>query len=197
VTQDSGETPDLSFGRKLPVTQATIEYARSRHGGQRRAADGAPFLVHLLEVASLLDRSGYPDRVVAAAVLHDVLEDTATDPLDLRSRFGSEVCELVAVVSDDPGIADEDERKSETRERVRRAGGYAPAVYAADKVSKVRELRIMIARGMEPEEARIRQRRYRESLAMLDQALPEDRLVEILRFELEALERLPPEPEKD
>jgi len=197
VAQDPGETPDLSFVRKLPVTQAAIEYARSRHGEQRRAADGAPFLLHLVEVASLLDRSGYPDRVVAAAVLHDVLEDTETDPFDLRSQFGSEVCELVAVVSDDPAVSDEDERKSETRERVRQAGGYAPAVYAADKVSKVRELRILIARGMQPEEARIRHRRYRESLVMLDQALPDTRLVELLRFELEALERLPPEPEGD
>jgi hypothetical protein len=195
VADDSSATPDLSFVRKLPMTQAAIEYAGSRHGEQRRAADGAPFIVHLLEVASLLERSGYPDRVVAAAVLHDVLEDTETDPLDLRSRFGSEVCELVAVVSDDPAITDEDERKSETRERVRRAGGYAPAVYASDKVSKVRELRILVARGMQPDEARIRQRRYRESLTMLEQVLPDSRLVELLRFELEALERLPPEPE--
>jgi (p)ppGpp synthase/HD superfamily hydrolase len=195
MAQDSGgSTPDLSFVRELPLTQAAIEYARSRHGDQRRAADGAPFLVHLLEVASLLERSGYPDHVVAAAVLHDVLEDTDTDPAELRSRFGGEVCELVAVVSDDPAISEEEARKDDVLERVRREGGYAPAVFAADKVSKVRELRILIARGMALEESRIKLRRYRKSLEMLDEAMPQTRLVEILRFELEALEALPPEP---
>jgi (p)ppGpp synthase/HD superfamily hydrolase len=197
MAPDSGPKPELSFFRELPLTQSAIQYAQTRHGEQRRDADGAPFLVHLLEVASLLERSGYPDHVVAAAVLHDVLEDTDADPADLQSRFGSEVCELVAVVSDDPGIEDDELRKDDVRERVRRAGGYAPAVYAADKVSKVRELRILIARGADVQEARIRLARHRKSLEMLDQALPDGRLVEILRFELEALERLPPQPSSE
>lgn len=194
MAPDSGPPPDLSFVEDLPLTRAAIDYAQARHGEQRRDADGAPFLVHLLAVASLLVRSGYPDHVCAAAVLHDVLEDTDTRPSELRSRFGSEVCELVALVSDDPAIDGEEQRKDEVRARVREAGGFAPAVYAADKVSKVRELRIHIARGMDREESEIRLRRYRKSLVMLDEVLPESRLVEILRFELEALETLPPEP---
>jgi hypothetical protein len=41
-----------------------------------------------------------------------------------------------------------EERRDDVRERVRREGGYAAVVYAADKISKVRELRIMIARGL-------------------------------------------------
>jgi hypothetical protein len=40
----------------------------------------------------------------------------------------------------------------------------------------------------------VKLRRYRKSLEMLEQAIPGSRLVELLRFELEALERLPPEP---
>jgi GTP diphosphokinase / guanosine-3',5'-bis(diphosphate) 3'-diphosphatase len=86
----------------------------------------------------MLERSHYLDNVVAAAVLHDVLEDTDAERSDLRARFGPEVAELVALVSDDPTISDEEQRKDEVRERVRRAGGHALAVDAADKVSKVR-----------------------------------------------------------
>jgi (p)ppGpp synthase/HD superfamily hydrolase len=194
MPEDTTGTPELSFVRDLPLTQAAIEFAQAHHGGQRRAGDNASFLVHPLEVGSLLVRSRYPDHVVAAAVLHDVLEDTDAVPAELAARFGKDVAELVALVSDKSSIEDEEQRKDEVRERVRRAGGYAPVVYAADKVSKVRELRILIATGADQDEAAVKLRRYRKSLEMLEQAIPGSRLVELLRFELEALERLPPDP---
>jgi hypothetical protein len=78
------------------------------------------------------------------------------------------------------------------RERVRRAGGDALVIYAADKVSKVRELRALIAGDLDPVEAESKRRHYTKCLAMLEEA-QDDRLVELLRFELEALEALPPE----
>ena len=189
-----GADTELSFVRDLPLTQAAIAFAREQHRGQRRDSDGAAFLMHPLEVASLLERSQYPDHVVAAAVLHDVLEDTGAQRADLEARFGPEVAELVTLVSDDPAIEDEEARKDDVRDRVRKAGGFAPAVYAADKVSKVRELRVLIANGMDPEAAQTKLRRYRKSLTMVEQALPNSALSELLRFELEALERLPPQP---
>jgi hypothetical protein len=184
--------PNLSFLRDLPLSRAAAAFARERHAGQERQADGAEFIAHPLEVAALLERSRYPDHVVAAAVLHDVLEDTDARRSELESRFGPDVCELVALVSDDPTIADEEQRKDDVRERVRRAGGYAPVVYAADKVSKVRELRTLMCRGLDPEQAEVKLRRHRRSLDMLEQAIPGDRIVALLRYELEALEQLPP-----
>jgi HD domain len=182
----------FSFAEKLPKTRRALAFARSRHGDQHRTGDGAMFLVHPAEVAALLARSGYPDDVVAAAVLHDVLENTDVELTDLRSRFGSRVAALVAVVSDDPTIVDEDERKTEARERVRRYGGDALAVYAADKVSKVRELRLLMVTGLPGDEAKVKLDRYQASLAMLKRELSDIQLVELLRFEVEALEQLPP-----
>lgn len=183
----------LSFLEQLPITQAALEFALERHAGQRRPADGAFFVLHPLEVAFLLERSGYADRVIAAAVLHDVLENTNTKHDELEAHFGREVTGLVATVTDDPSIADEEERKSATRERVRAIDGDAAAVYAADKISKVRELRTLIARGVSDRDATTKLGRYRNSLSMLDQTIPDSRLIEILRFELEALALLPPE----
>jgi (p)ppGpp synthase/HD superfamily hydrolase len=182
----------LSFADRLPLTRAAVAFARERHSGQQRRADGAAFVVHPFEVASLLERSHYPDPVVAAGVLHDVLEDTDADREELEERFGLEVAELVCTVSDDPSIPDEEARKDEVRARVRRAGGSASAIYAADKVSKVRELRTLMIIGIDEEEAEVKLERYRESLRMLEETIPGSRLVELLRFELEALERLPP-----
>lgn len=191
--EDPAPESNLSFVDRLPLTQAAIEFASERHAGQRRPADEAPFVLHPIEVASILERSHYPDHVVAAAVLHDVLEDTDAQRSELEEQFGPDVANLVAIVSDDPTIADVEEQKDEVRERVRRAGGYAPAVYAADKVSKVRELRTMLARGVAHEEVAGRRERYAKSLAMLEDVIPRSRLVELLRFELEALDKLPPE----
>ena len=129
---------------------------------------------------------------MAAAVLHDVLEDTDAQRSELEALFGADVADLVALVSDDPSIADEEERKDDTRERVRRSGGSAAAVYAADKISKVRELRTILSTGTAGPDAEVKLRRYRKSLEMVEEVIPGSRLAEALRFEIEALEQLPP-----
>jgi (p)ppGpp synthase/HD superfamily hydrolase len=182
----------LSFLGHLPLTRQAVRYAEEHHGGQTRKADGASYVLHLLEVASLLDRSGYPDHIVAAAVLHDVLEDTDVERTQLAARFGAEIANLVAVVSDDPHISDGEARKDAVRERVREVDGEASVVYAADKVCKVRELRLLMTTDPDDPEIPVRLERYRKSLAMLQDTIPGSRLVELLRFELEALKELPP-----
>lgn len=181
----------LSSLRHLPLTQAAVVWAVQQHAGQRRETDGAEFVMHPIEVASLVDGGHYPDHVVAAAVLHDVLENTDETVEGLEERFGPEVAGLVAAVSDDPSMADEGERKDELRERVRGAGGYAAVVYAADKVSKVRELRTALSAGAPREEVESKLRRHRESLQMLEEEALGGGMVELLRAELEALDELP------
>jgi (p)ppGpp synthase/HD superfamily hydrolase len=183
----------LSFTNDLPLTRKAVRFGVERHRGQERDSDHAPFVVHPLEVASLLERAGYPDHVVAAAVLHDVLEDTDTDRAGLEADFGREVAQLVAAVSDDPTIEDEEDRKSQVRERIRHLDGEAAAIYAADKVSKVRELRVLVVAGASRDEVEVKLRRHRKSLEMLAAIMPGSRLVALLRFELEALEQLPPQ----
>ena len=181
----------LSSLRHLPLTQAAVVWAVQQHAGQRRETDGAAFVMHPIEVASLVDGEHYPDHVVAAAVLHDVLENTDETAEGLEERFGAEVADLVEAVSDDPSVADEDERKDELRERVRRAGGYAAVVYAADKVSKVREIRTTLSAGVPRDEVESKLRRHRESLLMLEEEMLGGRVVELLRVELDALDELP------
>ena len=145
----------------------------------------------------MLERSHYPDHVVAAGVLHDVLEDTDAERGEIEARFGREVAEVVATLSDDPSIGDEDRRREDLRERVRRAGGYASAIFAADKVSKVRELRALLANGPPTAETEGKLRHYRASLEMLEEVMPGSPFVKLLRFELEALEQIPPRLRSD
>jgi (p)ppGpp synthase/HD superfamily hydrolase len=194
ATEETPEPESLGFDDDRPLTQAAIEFASERHAGQRRRADEAPFVMHPIEAGSILERAGYPDHVIAAGVLHDVLEDTEAKRSELEEQFGPQIAELVATVSDDPSIEDKEAQKDDVRARVRRAGGYAQAVYAADKISKVRELRLMMDRDVGGDFVATKRERYRKSLAMLEEQIPESELVEILRSELETL---PPEAEAE
>ncbi|MDQ5834210.1 MAG: HD domain-containing protein, partial [Actinomycetota bacterium] len=106
------------FIERSPLTRDALAFAEGRHSGQTRDLDGVPFVTHPLEVACLLHEAGYSDEVVAAGVLHDVLEDTDADRADLDKRFGTAVTWLVTAVSEDPSIEDAAERKAALRGQV-------------------------------------------------------------------------------
>jgi (p)ppGpp synthase/HD superfamily hydrolase len=118
-----------------------IEFAAHAHAGQRQEADGSPFIAHPLEVAGLLRHRGLPDEVLAAALLHDVVENTDVELGDIRKRFGPRVAELVQALTESRDIADYEARKAELRQRIVAAGPEAAAIFAADKVAKLRDLR--------------------------------------------------------
>ena len=173
------------------MTRSALEFAAAHHAGQRRDADRAPFILHPLEVAQLLRGRDYSDPVIAAAVLHDVIEDTDVEYAELERRFGEQVAALVGAVSEPPGGGTYAERKARLREAVARGGADAAAVYAADKVAKVRELRLALVRGTTTMD-QDKLDHYWASLGMLEHRLGSHPLVRQLRFELEALELLPP-----
>jgi (p)ppGpp synthase/HD superfamily hydrolase len=178
------------FVERSPLTRDALTFAAESHSGQTRDIDDIPFVTHPVEVACLLHEAGYPDEVVAAGVLHDVLEDTDTEPGDLAERFGQEVADLVAAVSDDPSIEDDAERKAALRRQVGRAGEHAGAIFAADKVSKARELRQRMSRGPAERQDEAKLEHYDASLDMLVEVIPGHDLVGQLRRELEALHAL-------
>ncbi len=176
------------FVEGSPLTRDALAFAAERHAGQTRDMAGdPPFVTHPVEVARLLHEAGCSDEVVAAGVLHDVLEDTDAQPEELRKRFGDEVATLVASVSDDPTIEDGAEQKAALRRQVAEAGEYAGAIFAADKVSKVRELRQRFDRGELSEGDRAKLDHYRASLDMLSGLLPGHALIDRLRTELEPM----------
>lgn len=179
-----------TFVESSPLTVQAFALARERHDGQRRKADGADFMLHPLEVAAILHTAGAADHVVAAGLLHDVLEKSDTEPWEVEARCGGTVRELVEMVSEDPTIPGRDERKAELRRRVGGAGGEAALVFAADKISKLREWRLRMACGEEPPERTILH--YRDSLEAVTGTIPSHPVTGLLRFELEALASFPP-----
>jgi (p)ppGpp synthase/HD superfamily hydrolase len=128
-------------------------------------------------------------------LLHDAIEDTEATVADLRAGFGSRVCELVRVLSDDPSIADDAARRRALRDQVAGAGPEALAIFAADKVAKVRELRAAAARdpaALGDAAIQGRLEHYGASLTMLEREAPDLPYTGQLRFELWALRELPP-----
>ena len=187
----TGECWLPTLAARLPRTQAAIDYAERMHAGQRRA-DGTPFILHPLEVASLLYDAGAPDHLIAAGVMHDLIEKTDASAADVRDRFGPRISGLVLAVSDDDRIEGYADRKAALRRQVAHAGDEALCLFAADKLSKLRELRREAAvdreRGAATGRLRAlrarRLRHYRRSVALLEERLPQSCLVRALREEL-------------
>jgi (p)ppGpp synthase/HD superfamily hydrolase len=181
------------FVERSPLTREALAYADDHHAGQTRDIDAIPFVTHPIEVACLLHEAGYPDEVVAAGVLHDVLEDTDAERLELEERFGEHVARLVAAVSEDPSIEDDADRKAALRRQVASAADEdVLAVFAADKVSKARELRVRLGRHDEHDGDERRLEHYEASLELLAGGAVERRLVEQLSEELDAVHALRP-----
>jgi (p)ppGpp synthase/HD superfamily hydrolase len=174
-------------------------YARDRHAGQRRELDGAPFIRHPMEVATLLYCAGAPDHLIAAGALHDVIEKTFTSATELRRRFGTRVSALVQAVSEDGSIPRYSERKSALRDQVAGAGEEALTLFAADKISKARELRsagrAVPSRGRTScatVSPRDRLSHYRKCLKLARELLPDSPLSSQLAAEVHALDVDPP-----
>ena len=129
-----------SFIRDSATLREAFELARCAHRGQERKDPGSPYIVHAILVAERLARRGYRDAVVAAALLHDVVERSELTVDDVAARFGCEVADLVASLTDDSSIPDFVERKNAQRHEIASSSEEAQAIFAADRASNAAEL---------------------------------------------------------
>ena len=74
------------------------EYAKKAHANQKRAS-GEPYFIHPCAVADILMELGLDAATIAAALLHDVIEDTEATAEDIKREFGDEVLDLVSGVT--------------------------------------------------------------------------------------------------
>ena len=170
--------------------------ARRAHSGHSRGGHGRSYLEHPIQVAALLRDEGYSDAVCAAALLHDVVEDSGFTVGDVVETFGEEVGELVAALTEDPAIEDWEARKLELRDHVAASGAECAAIYVADKLANLHDWRLVYAevgeRAVEFFKAPTldaRVRAWRADLEMGECVAPRLRLNALLRQELEQFER--------
>ncbi|MBI4179151.1 bifunctional (p)ppGpp synthetase/guanosine-3',5'-bis(diphosphate) 3'-pyrophosphohydrolase [bacterium] len=125
----------------VPLLLKALAFAADRHRTQRRkGADAAPYINHPIDVANLLcNEGGVTDPIVlAAALLHDTIEDTGATREELEPLFGSDMARIVAEVSDDKSLP-KAERKRLQIEHAAHVSREAKLVKLADKISNLRE----------------------------------------------------------
>lgn len=140
---------DAAAARSELIARALARAGEAHAGQTRNGSGGLPYIEHPRMVAATLATRGYADMTLAAALLHDVVEDSDTTVDELRAEFGDEIADLVAALSDDESIESYRDRKNEHRRRVAEVDGDALAIYAADKLTNMITLHAAIeAEGM-------------------------------------------------
>jgi len=155
--------PRRAAGRfaELPIAQAALNFASARHAGQYRETDHAPFIAHPIK--------------------------TGTTSAEIQRRFGTRVARLVESVSDDPSVGDYKQRKRQLRDRIAHTDPDTCAIFAADRISKVRELVLLPMSQLHRPKPRAELTHYRASLTMLRRVARDLALVDLLDTELNRL----------
>jgi len=123
--------------REILLISRAWHFAAQRHTSKAQE----PYVNHVAEVAELVATAteGHDANLVAAAVLHDTVEDTGTLPAELTSVFNSDVASLVAELTDDKSL-DKAVRKKLQIEHAATKSKRAKIIKLADKTANLRSL---------------------------------------------------------
>lgn len=112
-------------------------FAARAHEGVFRKGTMVPYIVHPMEAAAIVTAFTKDEEMIAAALLHDVIEDAGVTEEELREKFGLRVAALVAEESEDKSKSWL-ERKAATIEKLQSASRDAKILALGDKLSNIR-----------------------------------------------------------
>jgi guanosine-3',5'-bis(diphosphate) 3'-pyrophosphohydrolase len=119
-----------------------LAFAAHKHRAQRRKdKEASPYINHPIALADVLANEGAVDdaATLAAAVLHDTIEDTETTYQELREHFGREIADVVMEVTDDKTLP-KAERKERQVVHAPHLSQRAKLVKLADKICNLRDI---------------------------------------------------------
>ena len=125
------------------LVEHALQYAAEVHAGICRKGNNLPYVLHIIETSGIVHKMTDDTVVIAAAALHDVIEDTDVTQEDIRLEFGEDVCRLVMHQTEEkrrhiPAHKTWEIRKKEALERYAKAPLDAKRIALADKVSNMR-----------------------------------------------------------
>ncbi len=109
------------------------------HKDQIRKGDNLPYIIHPFMVTLKLQKYNFSDTIIAAALVHDVIEDSDYPAEKLKEELGDDVLEIVKAVTNDDSLIWE-EKKKKYIETVRNGPEGAKAVAVADKIHNLESL---------------------------------------------------------
>ena len=133
---------NTEFDRHSPFAKA-VAFAAYAHDGQNRKGTALPYIVHPMEAAAIAATMTNDPEVLAAAVLHDVIEDCGVSENEIRVRFGRRVAQLVRAESEEKEADAQtswQKRKLRTVNRLRVASREEMILVLADKLSNLRSM---------------------------------------------------------
>lgn len=119
------------------MIEEAAEFASQVHAGTLRKGTDIPYITHPVECAMIVSLMTEDEELIAAALLHDVIEDAGVSAEELQCRFGTRVAELVADESEDKSKTWL-ERKSATIHRLKTADRDTKLLVLGDKLSNLR-----------------------------------------------------------
>ena len=127
----------------MNLIDRALIYATEAHSGVTRKGTNIPYIFHCSEAAAIVADMTDDEDVIAAAVLHDVVEDTEHTISDVRAEFGDRIAELVSYETEDkmrdiPAEESWETRKKAFLEELKTAPIEAKMITLADKLSNMR-----------------------------------------------------------
>jgi len=117
------------------------KFANLAHAGQKRKITGEPYITHPAAVARLLTKYGFNKYQIAAAWLHDTVEDTKTKTKTIRTNFDKRTARYVAIATRPKGTDSWKKGRRYTIKVVKRAKNFDDiAVIIADKIVNVEDI---------------------------------------------------------
>lgn len=127
------------------ILDEAIIFAVNAHKGAERRGKGFPYIVHPMEAVAIVATMTADQELLAAAALHDTVEDTDVTVEDIEAKFGKRIAALVAAESDEyiEGVSEEDSwhyRKQAAINRIAKADHDIKIVAMGDKLSNMRAI---------------------------------------------------------
>ena len=135
---------ESSFEYAEDVISKAMMFAIAAHSGQYRKASRTPAIIHAMEAAVIASTLTHDQEVMAAALLHDTVEDTDVTPKQIRVMFGEKIAELVAGETEDkhremPESESWQLRKQESLDELKNAADVnVKILWLSDKLSNMR-----------------------------------------------------------
>lgn len=134
--------PKIELIRPIDLNYV-VEFATAKHAGQKRD-NGKDYITHPLHVAALINRikgnSQNKEVLIAAALLHDTLEDTYTSYKELEQNFGKEVASIVVELTTAPFVPKMIGKAKYLAEKMEHMTNYALLIKFADRFDNLCDL---------------------------------------------------------